>query len=100
MDRQSTFTFEIDLMFLSRCLCPVVVEVVDGEVVADDGVSRNPDNLPKFDGFFTKIEEALEDDAFQLFVEYHATHGYPTFIFIEYQERMTDEEIEVCCLGD
>ena len=47
------------------------------------------------DDLFRMIEEAIHLDANVVDVDYHPTMGYPTRIFIDYDESTLDDEIDI-----
>jgi hypothetical protein len=87
------------------CFCvdtfrePVVLTVRQGTLVS---VQRRSDGTPvpaaRWDDYrtvervFDAIEEALEDDADAVRVDYDAELGYPRDVWIDYDERLADEE--------
>ena len=97
-----------DYRYVGRRLCycgqeatgPVRVEVVDGEVVSltyeEDGepvVATFAGLWPGFEGVFDIVQDAIDRDAAEIVVEYHAEYGYPTSIGIDYMENAVDEEL-------
>jgi hypothetical protein len=93
-----------DLGLERMCFCagagPVRVEVRDGVVtgVFAQG-SETPlegsavGAYPSVGGLFDVIQDALDRDAHSLRVVYHPILGYPTEVFIDYDEHAIDEEI-------
>ena len=84
------------------CFCPYEENIqisVDNEKVIES--KYIPSNIPintnakqkNIDGYFDIIEEAINENAYQLTVEYDPLYGYPKVISIDYDEQMTDEEI-------
>eukprot|EP00980_Cylindrotheca_fusiformis_P007559 scaffold1567_cov102-Cylindrotheca_fusiformis.AAC.10 len=92
-----------------RCECPdedtvpKLVEVVDDVVVAVNGVAvtsvaRAATNVtvpPTIDGLFDSIQDGINQTAFIITVTYDSTYGYPTDIFIDYDEQTADDELDV-----
>ncbi|KAL3938485.1 MAG: hypothetical protein SGBAC_006619 [Bacillariaceae sp.] len=92
------------------CECPddvqrvKLVQVVDGNVVAIDGSpvsttqrssSLSLDEAPTLDGLFTAIQDGINANAFRVAVEYDQEYGFPTSVFIDYDEMIADEEFVV-----
>eukprot|EP00980_Cylindrotheca_fusiformis_P019374 scaffold6651_cov99-Cylindrotheca_fusiformis.AAC.3 len=91
------------------CECPdedtfaKLVEVVDNVVVAVDGVAvtsveRSATTAtvpPTIDGLFDAIQDGINRMAFYLNVGYHPTYGYPNSIYIDYDEKIADDELIV-----
>ncbi len=93
------------------CLCPfregVRVTVVDGAVAgATDlvtGEVLEPNEVQWYltiDGLFDLVQDAYDRNAHEVQVEFDASCGYPTRIFIDYSEMVLDEELSFTLLGD
>lgn len=89
-------------MTLERiCFCPPDYRgpyqvVVRNGVLASvrlDGATLDPDRGVTVDALFQLIEEAYEQEAEVVVVEFDAELGYPTSIGIDYSTMMADEEI-------
>ncbi len=52
------------------------------------------------DGLFDLLQDAYAGDAHQVDVDFDATRGYPTLIFIDYSEMIADEELGFTLLSD
>lgn len=92
------------------CFCapdytaPYRVEVAGGKVV---GVRNAETGAPPPSEYrartvpelFDLIHEALDRDADRIEVEYEPTLGYPTTIFIDYEEQAADEELRIAAEG-
>ena len=87
------------------CYCPpqinrAVTITVDGEGVVsatyvDSGEPVDPfdpEDFPTVDDLFDEIESALAQDPYSLRAEYDAQLGYPTNVFIDFEENIADEE--------
>lgn len=87
------------------CFCPVDVVApvrisvrngtIESIVVAADGtpVPRGRWELYEtIDAVFAVIEDALDQDAARVDVTYDPALGYPRDVFIDYDERIADEE--------
>lgn len=98
----STYNFT----YQRSCECPPqeqmpkLVQVVDGMVLAIDGSpvqatqrSSSLSPVPTFGGLFTIIQDAINANAFRIRVSYDQQYGYPTSIFIDYEEMVADEEL-------
>jgi Family of unknown function (DUF6174) len=88
------------------CFCgveargPVLIEVESGSVTSRSYVDSGDPVLPVFadlfptvTGLFDLIVEAIEDDAFNIDVSWDIATGFPTDIFIDYDESVADEEV-------
>jgi hypothetical protein len=73
-----------------------VVKAVDGIVVSVDGLPVESINaIPTIAGLFEQVQAAIDSDAFRVVVEYDEELGYPSSIFIDYEELVADEELRV-----
>lgn len=77
----------------------VRIAVQDGQIIdinyTDDSTPVPADQwswYPTVDELFKTIEEAADENAAQIDVEYDPDAGYPTHIFIDYDVRIADEE--------
>jgi hypothetical protein len=52
-------------------------------------------HLTTIDGLFDKIQDAIDDNAFMIHVEYDTELGYPRSIAIDYDEHVADEELSL-----
>lgn len=94
----------------SSCEClpewvrPYVIRVDDGVVVdvrdADTGATAPASFTPlTIVGLFAIIEDAIERDAHTLRVRYDRSTGYPTFIEVDYDTRVGDDEFTIHTKG-
>lgn len=83
-----------------HCFCPsdvtgpFAVRVADGRVVS---VTLNGDAVPTdraqtVDALFDLLERAYDRDAHRVDVTYDPALGFPSQIYIDYDERIADEE--------
>jgi hypothetical protein len=95
----------VDYAFRYRrsCFCPFVervrVSVSSGfvtEVFDLDAALPLPEErwpeFPTIDALFAELEELVREDPFRLEVEYDPTLGYPSFVDVDIEERVVDEE--------
>lgn len=95
-----------ELTWQQDCFCsidmvrPIRIRVVEGQITSatfvDDRVDVPEsirDTLVTVDGVFDRIEDAIDDGAAQIDVEYDATWGYPASLYIDYSRRTADEEL-------
>ena len=84
------------------CFCPyeekiqVTVEnnlVIEAKYIPSNSVIDNGMKQKNIDGYFDMIQEALDNNVYQLTVQYDETYGYPKEIYIDYDEQMVDEEV-------
>jgi hypothetical protein len=88
----------------NRCFCmlggrPVRVVVRDGSIVSLTVLSTGEPVEEQFagayrtiDGLFDVVRDARERDAYAMQVRYDDVYGYPDDVFIDYSDRMADEE--------
>jgi hypothetical protein len=94
------------------CFCgqeaigPALLRVVDGAVVTriylesgDPVPEAWARFFPDVEGLFEVVEDAIERNADHLRVTYHPVYGYPSEVFIDYEERTADEELGLTVLG-
>jgi hypothetical protein len=87
------------------CYCPpeivraVTITIDDGEVVGATYVDSgqpvdpfSPGDYPTVDDLFDEIESALAEDPYSVRAEYDPQLGYPTDIFVDFEENTADEE--------
>ena len=99
-DPDYAFDFRWDCFCLAELTAPVRVQVVDHAVTAvtylDDGTPVDPDYLavfPTIAQLFLTVEQAIDDDADVILVEFHAEHGYPTSASLDYDAQAADDEL-------
>lgn len=91
--------------FYWQCFCPedyrepVWVTVKDGEVESIKTVDPDSEVTPldkseyrTIDGLFDIIRDGVEEDAYEIRVAYDNTMAYPTSVYIDYDQRIVDEE--------
>ena len=99
--------------FRQICFCappvttPALVTVrggslVDAVYVASGDPVADASRIPTIDGLFAQLQEAVDERAAEVRVQYDATLGFPTQIYIYRDRRMADEEIgyEVSAVED
>jgi hypothetical protein len=98
----SEYTFEFNWV----CFCirewvsPVSLSVSGGEVVSAMFVESgepvtDANQLASYvtiEGLFQLLQDAIDQSAESIQVEFHPTDGYPVSAFIDYDARMADEE--------
>jgi hypothetical protein len=94
------YTYQRSCECLDEYTRPKLVEVVNGTIVAIDGspvesIQRASvtTDIPTLDGLLEVIQDAINQNAFQINVEYDPTYAYPISIFIDYDEMMADDEV-------
>lgn len=103
----SDYSFEVRRL----CFCPlrerVRVRVVDGAVagavdlVADEELGGDEVGwYLSIDGLFDLLDEAYGQGAHRVEVEFHASQGYPTHLWIDYHENIADEELGFTLLSE
>ena len=100
---QGPARYEFEFSRICFCLLggqPMTVTVRDGAVVAVVPVEPLPEGYPAprvqdhytVEQLFARIADAIERDAHRLSATYHPSLGYPTSVFIDYEENVADEE--------
>ena len=86
------------------CFCPedyradAQVTVAGGTVTAVHSAAPDVETIPaperflSIEGLFALIQDAIAGGAARVDVSYDETYGYPVELFIDYDERMADEE--------
>ena len=92
-----------DFTYLRNCFCP---DVFPARVYVDAGVvtlvvdlqSSDPlpadrnDDFPTVEQLFNELEELIRLEPFQLEVRYDPELGYPSYVSVDIEERVVDEE--------
>lgn len=94
------------------CACPtdvtrpVVVWVDRGSVeyllYEDDGrpvALSIANSFPSVEQLFNAIQDGIDRQADYIDVQYDFTYGYPTSVYIDYDRRVTDEELSLTTRG-
>ncbi len=102
---QSANIEDYQFRFQRLCFCafidPVIIEVRHGDIasviLADSGTvvdtTQMGGHFLTVGGLFEVIQDAIDQEAHSLTVEYHAQLGYPTSIDIDYLLNAVDEEV-------
>ena len=101
------YSFEVQRLCFCRVLKRVRVRVVDGAVAgAVDlvaGEELGGDEVRWYlsiDGLFDLLDNAYSQGAHSVEVDFHASRGYPTHLWIDYHENIADEELGFTLLSD
>lgn len=92
-----------DFTYLRSCFCP---DVFPARVYVDDGVvnlvvdlesslplpTERNDDFPTVDQLFNELDELIRLEPFELEVRYDPELGYPSYVNVDIEERMVDEE--------
>ncbi len=92
-----------DFNYLRSCFCPDVfparVYVVDGVVTLVRNLETSTplpeernDDFPTVDQLFNELDALIRLEPHQLEVRYDQQLGYPSFVSVDIEERMVDEE--------
>ena len=95
--------YEFRMNWVRFCIteyrAPVDLEVRDGKIVggvyAPDSGLTSAVELSRYEtvkGLFDLITDAIVQDAHSIEASYHPEYGYPESVFIDYDERIADEE--------
>jgi len=99
--RPQSYTYAIERL----CFClgrgqPVRITVEGEEVIERVDVASGDrldpalaDDFPAVEGLFDLIRDAIETDAHELVVTYDSVSGVPIDIWVDYDERIADEEL-------
>ncbi len=52
-------------------------------------------NLDTIEGVFDRIQDAIDDNAHMIYVEYDSELGFPKSVAIDYSEQIADEELSL-----
>jgi len=94
-----TYTTSWHCFCMREYVAPVSVEVADGRVVDVNFIDPSFGEVPEparfvtIEGLFDHIQDALDRDAFSIAATYDDQLGYPTEVFVDYDQRMVDEEL-------
>jgi hypothetical protein len=101
---QDSRVYDYDYIGWLECYCvnegvPVRVEVRLGAVVDVTYLSSGRSvpreywgDYPTVEGFFTILDEAIENGAYRIDANFDDYYGYPSDFFIDYERRVADEE--------
>jgi hypothetical protein len=92
-----------DFTYLRSCFCPDVfparVYVDAGAVILVENVQTSDplpadrnDDFPTIDQLFNELDELIRLDPFELEIRFDTELGYPTYVRVDIEERMVDEE--------
>jgi len=94
--------------FQRICFCPrdytaaILTEVKNNKVISAKLKSNNQpldeklkDNKQTITYFFTKIQDAINKKAHAITIKYNEQYGYPESIFVDYDQRIADEELNL-----
>ena len=97
-----SYTVRVSCECTSDVTRPVVVWVDRGFVeylfYEDDGRPvpfSISDSFPSVEQLFDAIQDGIDRDADYIDVEYDPTFGYPRSVFIDYDRRVSDEELSI-----
>lgn len=106
---KSTIDNTYNYTYQRACECPddatlpKFVQIVEGLIVAVNGspivaierTNAAADTPPTFDGLMDAVQNGINQNAFFVNVQYDPNYGYPTSIYIDYDEKIADEELIV-----
>jgi hypothetical protein len=97
-----SYTVRVSCECPSDVTRPVVVWVDRGSVeylfYEDDGRAvplSISDSFPSVEQLFDAIQDGIDRQADYIDVEYDPTYGYPTRVYIDYDRRVSDEELSI-----
>ena len=76
----------------------ITAEAIQSAVYADDEAPISEDarsRLRTIDGVFEEIQDAIDEDAAEVRVDYDETMGYPISVFVDYDRNAADEELSL-----
>ena len=102
--RLTDYTFDV----VRNCYClgraDVRVTVKDGVITGvtelASEVAHDPELFRTIDGLFDLVQDAYDQNAHEVQVDFDPGRGYPTRIWIDYVEMMADEEMGFTLLSD
>ncbi len=92
-----------EFTYLRLCFCPnvsparilvdggLVIRVIDVESSTTLPAERNTE-FPTVEELFIELDELIRLDPFQMEVQYDPELGYPSFVSVDIEERVVDEE--------
>ncbi|WP_207420767.1 DUF6174 domain-containing protein [Desertivirga brevis] len=98
--KSAIFDYEVDESL--NCFCVIAgkhhLVVVDDHVVSatnsqGEAVANPAQHFKTIDQLFKFIEESLKKNPARADITYDSTYGYPKSIYIDFDERMADEEM-------
>jgi hypothetical protein len=100
LPRSYELTWQQDCFCTPDMVRPIRIRVAAGQITSATFVDDREEvtesirgRLATVDGVFDRIEDALEEGADQIDVEYDATWGYPESLYVDYSRRTADEEL-------
>ena len=72
------------------------VDIATGEALASSEVQW----YLTIDDLFDLVEDAYEQEAHSVQVDFDMTRGHPTMVYIDYSEMIADEELGFTLIGD
>ena len=74
--------------------------VITGVTELASEVAHDPELFRTIDGLFDLVQDAYDQSAHEVQVDFDPGRGYPTRIWIDYVEMMADEEMGFTLLSD
>lgn len=94
------YTLDLERICFCMNVGAVRIVVVDGQPVSYTVVATSealPEEqrawYPTVPGLFDFVEEAIDRDAHRIDARYDRRRGYPLELFVDYDERIADEEL-------
>ena len=102
--RLTDYTFDVvrNCYCLGRADVRVTVQggVITGVTELASEVAHDPELFRTIDGLFDLVQDAYDQNAHEVQVDFDPGRGYPTRIWIDYVEMMADEEMDFTLLSD
>lgn len=93
------YVYQATCFCIQEALIPVEIRVADGTIVSVTSVETGEPADPAFfsgdltiEGLFATLSAALDQDPARFDVTYDPEFGYPRSAFIDFDERVADEE--------
>ncbi len=93
------YVYQATCFCIQEAVIPVEIQVTDGSIVSVTAVETGEPADPAFfsgdltiDGLFATLSAALDQDPARFDVTYDPELGYPRSAFIDFDERVADEE--------
>ena len=102
--RLTDYTFNVRRVcycqFRSDVRVTVQGGVITGVTELASEVAHDPELFRTIDGLFDLVQDAYDQNAHEVQVDFDPGRGYPTRIWIDYIEMMADEEMGFTLLSD
>ena len=91
-----SFIFKVSCYCTEEYISPKTVLVRDGEIIKVNNIAYSEQmhwGILSIDDLFNEIEKASNQNVALLETTYDSYYGFPTYIYIDRDERIADEEM-------